>query len=86
MHVTAEQSWYKLEPFQAYSGVQGMTSKGKILDLKIPNGQATQMDDDALAIRNNTALIVPGEEGLRDIRVVEAIHQSAVEGRRVVIF
>jgi len=37
MHVTAEQSWYKLEPFQAYSGVQGMTSKGKILDLKIPN-------------------------------------------------
>jgi len=43
------------------------------------------MDDDALAIINNTALIVPGEEGLRDIRVVEAIHQSATEGRRVVI-
>ena len=85
MHVTAEQGWYKLEPFQSYSGVQGMTSKGKILDLKIPNGQAKQMDDDALAIMHNTALIVPGEEGLRDIRVVEAIHQSATEGRRVVI-
>ena len=81
MHVTVEQGWY--EPFQAYSGVQGMTSQGKILDLKIPNEQATQMDDDAPAIRNNTALSVPGEEGLRDIRVVEAIHQSAVEGRRV---
>ena len=83
MHVTAEQGWYKLEPFQAYSGVQGMTSQGKTLNLQIPNEQATQMDDDAPAIRNNTALSVPGEEGLRDIRVVEAIHQSATEGRRV---
>ncbi len=85
LHVTAEQGWYKLEPFQSYSGIQGSTSKGKILDLKIPNQQARQMDNDALAIINNTALLVPGEEGMRDIRVVEAIHRSAVEGRRLVI-
>jgi len=84
LHVTAEQGWYKLEPFQSYSGIQGESSKGK-LNLKIPNQQAKQMDDDALAIMNNTALIVPGEEGWRDIRVVDAIHLSATEGRRVVI-
>ena len=84
LHVTAEQGWYKLEPFQSYSGIQGESSKGK-LNLKIPNQQAKQMDDDALAIMNNTALIVPGEEGWRDIKVVEAIHLSATEGRRVVI-
>jgi glucose-fructose oxidoreductase len=84
LHVTAEQGWYKLEPFQSYSGIQGESSKGK-LNLKIPNQQAKQMDDDALAIMNNTALIVPGEEGWRDIKVVDAIHLSATEGRRVVI-
>ncbi len=85
LHVTAEQGWYKLEPFQSYTGVQGRTSKGKILGITIPNEQAKQMDDDALAIMNDTALIVPGEEGLRDIRVVEAIHRSAIEGKRVLI-
>lgn len=85
LHVTAEQGWYKLEPFQSYSGIQGSTSKGKLLNLQIPNEQARQMDDDALAIINDTSLLVPGEEGLHDIRVVEAIHQSALEGRRVVI-
>ena len=84
LQVTAEQGWYKLEPFQSYSGIQGVSSKGA-LDLKIPNQQAKQMDDDALAIINNTTLIVPGEEGRRDIKVVEAIHLSATEGRRVVI-
>ena len=35
------------------------------------------MDEDADSILNNKPLIVPGEEGLRDIRVVEAIYKSA---------
>ena len=85
LHVTAEQGWYKLDPFQSYSGIQGSTSKGKLLNLQIPNEQAKQMDDDALAILHDTAVLVPGEEGRNDIRVVEAIHQSALEGRRVLI-
>jgi glucose-fructose oxidoreductase len=84
LYVTAEQGWYKLEPFQSYSGIHGSSSRGE-LNLKIPNQQAKQMDDDALAIMNNTPLIVPGEEGWRDIKVVEAIHLSATEGRRVLI-
>lgn len=84
LNVTAEQGWYKLEPFQSYSGIQGASSKGA-LNLKIPNQQAKQMDDDALAIMNNASMLVPGEEGRHDIKVVEAIHLSATEGRRVVI-
>ena len=43
------------------------------------------MDDDALAIINDTAVLVPGEEGLKDIRVVEAVYRSAAEGKRVII-
>ncbi len=85
LYVTAENGWYKLEPFQSYSGVQGTASNGTLLDHQIPNEQAKQMDDDALAIINDTALIVPGEEGLRDIKVVEAIHRSDTEGKRVLI-
>jgi glucose-fructose oxidoreductase len=43
------------------------------------------MDDDALAIINKANPIVPGEEGLLDIKVVEAIFRSAQTGERVII-
>ena len=38
------------------------------------------MDDDALAILNKLQPMVPGEEGLKDIRIVEAIIKSAASG------
>ncbi len=85
LHVTASEGWYKLEPFQAYGGIQGTTSRGTALDQRIPNQQAKQMDDDARAILNDKPLLVPGEEGLRDIRVVEAVYKSAKEGNRILL-
>jgi glucose-fructose oxidoreductase len=41
------------------------------------------MDDDALAIKNKTDVLVPGEEGLKDIRVVEAVYRSVAERKKV---
>ncbi|TVQ02578.1 MAG: gfo/Idh/MocA family oxidoreductase, partial [Balneolaceae bacterium] len=38
------------------------------------------MDNDALAIKENKSPVVPGEDGLADIRVVEAIFTSARRG------
>ena len=84
LNVTASKGFYNLSPFQAYSGIKGVTSNG-VLDKVIPNQQAKQMDDDALSIINDTPMLVPGEDGLRDIRVVEAIQKSAREGCRVVL-
>jgi glucose-fructose oxidoreductase len=83
--VTCSKGWYKLSPFQAYNGIDGETSDGIRLNAPINNEQATQMDDDALAIMNNTTLIAPGEEGLKDIRVVEAIYRSVAQKKRVTI-
>jgi len=83
--VTCSKGWYKLSPFQAYNGINGVTSNGTKLDATTNNEQATQMDDDALAIMNNTNVMVPGEEGLKDIRVVEAIYRSVAEKQRVSI-
>ncbi len=85
LEVTAEKGWYRLQPFQSYNNIKGMNSKGEAIHFKIENQQAKQMDDDALAILNNTDVLVPGEEGLRDIRVVEAIQKSAREDRRITI-
>jgi glucose-fructose oxidoreductase len=43
------------------------------------------MDDDAMSIMQSKPMLVPGEEGLRDIRVVEAIYKCADTGQRVKI-
>lgn len=85
LNVTCTKGSYKLEPFQSYSGIKGETSDGITLNATIPNQQAKQMDDDSLAILNNKAVLVPGEEGLKDIRVVEAVYRSVRENGRVAI-
>ena len=84
LEVTCKDGWYYLRPMQAYSGVRGRTSDGKILPPMGKNQQAVQMDDDALAIINNKPVMVPGEEGLKDIAIVEKINESAAaDGKRL---
>lgn len=83
--VNCKNGWYKLSPFQAYNGINGETSDGKKLNTPIRNEQSTQMDNDAIAIMENKSVLVPGEEGLKDIRIVEAVYRSAEQKKRVTI-
>ncbi len=76
LHINYEKGGVLMEPQSAYIGINGKTTDGLIINYKIENQQAKQMDEDALALINNTTLLVPGEEGLRDITVVEAIYKS----------
>jgi glucose-fructose oxidoreductase len=46
---------------------------------------ARQLDHFAAAIRDGTPLIVPGEMGLRDLRLIEAIYTSAASGRTLML-
>jgi glucose-fructose oxidoreductase len=85
LEVKCSNGWYSLSPFQSYSGIQGRTSDGKKLDSVIENQQAKQMDEDAQSILDSSKVLVPGEEGLKDIRVVEAIFRSASENKRIEI-
>jgi len=85
LRVTNANGWYELAPFQSYSGIKGSTSDGLVLDATVPNQQAKQMDDDAAAILHDTPLLAPGEEGLRDTIVVEAIYRSVASGQKVSI-
>jgi len=85
LRVNFQNGWYKLSPFQAYNGINGETSDGMKLNERIPNQQARQMDDDARAILGKGKPLVPGEEGLKDIRIVEAIYQSAQQKKRIAL-
>ncbi len=83
LKVNYDKGTLMMEPFSSYSGNQGTFSNGGVIDFPVPlnNQQANQMDNDAMAIMQNKPLIAPGEEGLRDIRVVEAIYEAARTGR-----
>lgn len=85
LKINYEKGWLQMEPQSSYRGNKGLLSDGSKIDYPIENQQARQMDDDALAIINNTDVMVPGEEGLRDIRVVEAVYKSAAANNLVKI-
>lgn len=88
LNTKCEKGWYELKPFQSYTGVKGTTSDGQVLSPFMGNQQAKQMDENAMAILNgdHNNILVPGEEGLLDIKVVEAIQKSAAKnGERVMI-
>lgn len=80
LEVDCEAGWYKLSPMQSYRGVRGETSDGKELPPAGINQQAVQMDNDARAIMDGTEAIAPGEDGLEDIRIVNAIMESSKRG------
>lgn len=84
LKVDCHKGWYELKPFQSYSGVSGKAGNGDVYKAFQGNQQAKQMDDDAQAIINKKSALVTGEEGLKDIRVVEAIFaSSASSGKRI---
>ena len=82
LHAEAEHGWFELEPAYAYKGIEGETSNGK-MDFDQVTQQARQMDDFAMAIKENRATPVPGEMGRQDVKILTAIYESMKTGKRV---
>lgn len=82
LKVNYEKGTVFMEPFSSYKGNKGTSTLG-VIDHPLENQQAKQMDDDAQAIMNGTQLLVPGEEGLQDIKIVEAIYRAVKSGGEV---
>lgn len=80
----------ELEPGTSYGGNRLWVGRGRENEITPPPGPgatqwAGQLDHMAQCIVQNREPIVAGEEGLRDIRIIEAIYQSAREHRRVTL-
>ncbi|MFS4417147.1 Gfo/Idh/MocA family oxidoreductase [Maribacter sp. 2307ULW6-5] len=75
----------QMEPHSAYAGNKGSLSDGTLINFPVNNQQALQMDNDAKALKMGEPMLVPGEEGLRDIRVVEAVLKSSAENKWVTL-
>lgn len=79
----ARDGWFELAPnAYGYSGLEGRTSRGP-LALPQVDHFAAELDDFAECILKNRPSRSPGEEGLADLKVIEALYRSAAEGRAV---
>ena len=81
LNVTAAKGRYGLSPAFGYGGIAGFTSKGK-MNLPQINQQAAQMDNFALCVATGQLTRVPGEEGLKDMQVIDAIYRSIASGKK----
>ena len=82
LYASCERGWFELGPAYSYSGIQGRTSQGP-MDFPQVVQQAGQMDDFADCILNNRRSEVSGEEGLRDMKIIEAIYKAVETGENV---
>lgn len=85
LYATGERGWFKLEPSYNATGAQGITSAGP-MNLPSPTyQQVAQLDAFAQAVQNKTKPEASGEEGMKDLKLIEAILQAADTGRRIKI-
>ena len=88
--VTDKGAWMGLDPAFPYKGlmVEGEYAEEKNLfkhHPSIPDKDqfALEMDHFSECIQNNQTPYTPGEEGLQDQKIMEAIYQSAKEDKRI---
>lgn len=71
----------ELNPATQYSGVAGKSTHGTF-NFKPVFQQQVQVDDFARCVRENKESIVSGEEGWRDMLIIDAIHRSIESGTK----
>ncbi len=79
LKVEEEHGKFELGPAYGYGGIDGSVN-GKQMPFPQIVQQAAQMDDFAQCITLNQPTRVPGEEGLKDMKVVDAIYRSLNSG------
>jgi glucose-fructose oxidoreductase len=92
IRLTGDKGWIDMEPATSYSGQRMRTRQGWDEEKAVqpPAGSAAnqfvgQLDHMAECVLTGREPIVPGEEGLRDLRIMEAIYRSAAEGATITL-
>ncbi len=81
LDVKAERGKFGLGPAYGYSGIAGYNASGPMDHPQI-NQQAGQMDDFVSCIMTGKKTRVPGEEGWKDMKVIDAIYRSIASGKK----
>ena len=81
--IAAEKGNYGLLPAFGYDPIKGYI-KGEKMNFEYHNQQAVQMDAFARNILDKTPVVANGEDGLQDMRIIEAIYKSARKNGKMV--
>ena len=90
--VVGETGWADLDPAFSYQGLRLRTAKAEgkaeaVTERKFTEGDqfAREMDHMAACVRADRRPHTPGEEGLQDMRLIEALYAAAGSGRAVTL-
>jgi predicted dehydrogenase len=82
--LTGEKGYVEMQPSSGYGPIEGRTHKGELTQPHITH-QTLQMDGMAQLIFDGAQPIVPvdGEEGLKDLKIIDAIYEAAKTGKKI---
>ena len=86
--VTKPRGSAELEPALSYTGLRMRVFRGSAIEERnLPQRDhfALEMDHFAGCVVNNTEPLTPGEEGLKDLKVMMAIYDAARSGRTIAL-
>jgi predicted dehydrogenase len=83
VNVQTDKGSFGLDPAFLYHGIKGWRSDKKPLEFPQVDQFAAEMDEFALCVLNNTPTKVSGEHGMEDVRILQAIYESARTGKPV---
>lgn len=81
LYASAQRGWVELKPAFNAVGTAGQTSDGPMHFATPPYQQIAQMDEFAEAIKQGKKSIAAGEEGLKDLQIIEAIFRACESGK-----
>lgn len=82
--LNAEKGFAELQPSTGYGPIKGRTNKGELTHPHVTH-QTVQMDEMSDIILQGKQPIVPvdGEEGLKDLKIIDAIYEAVKSGKKV---
>ncbi len=84
--LNGEKGFGELLPSTGYGPIKGRTNKGELTQPHVTH-QTVQMDEMAAIIMDGAQPIVPvdGEEGVRDMKIIDGIYEAARTGKKVAL-
>ena len=84
--VITTKGWFELEPATSYTGLRMRVRRGNAIEersLRVVDHFAAEMDHLSECVMDGKEPLTPGEEGLRDMKLIMAIYEAAKTGRTV---
>jgi predicted dehydrogenase len=86
--VVCSDGWFELEPATIYSGLRMRVHRKNTLEepqVAVRDHFALEMDHLSDCVMNDKQPLTPGEEGLRDLKIMTAIYESAKTNKTILL-